>query len=331
MSKIDDLYSAEKEHFESRDIKVDYPGSNSNTGRYTDESFARKLAESNSLARRNEYEERVFDDALITVAEKVNPKDHMIQEYVGMKKSTIEILEQGGTWKRTRNGFVNRSNFRFTSDQIAFVSNEIKKVKGVYGIDGTLTPRKTAYFEKNAKAFELLGKIEIVLDGFYREHKREVDAVIVETYLSSQAAKDIYGAEAIRNVNNLPYLPPITRKTEKYIIEETTYVKDLLDRYGSALIIRVTEILNDLDKVEDVESYAKEFAKGVAPLAAIVPDDRFDSITLTYAKAPFVIARLVGMYSIIGKKFESVVKKELRYFGAEEPDLTKEGTGLGHA
>ena len=273
------------------------------------------LLQNNHLIKNNYYEEELFNHILKAFAKKYNKKDYMVQEYVDMKTSTIEMIEKSGFWKRTRNGFINRSDFKYNGREIIYQTNTIRRLQGEYIITSDSNNKAKKEFASQSKLFILLGKIETVLDGFYQDHKEEIDTTL-KYYMGSPELKEELDPEIIKEVGLRPLKPSSKRKAFENIRLENQYIGSMFNQYGGILTHRIITILNELDEVEDIEQYAKDFAKSYAPLATLVPEDKQDSTLSPFASIPYILTRIISFYSIRGNQFKKIVKQELdKYSG----------------
>ena len=268
-----------------------------------------RLLQSNTVVKSNAYEEELFGYVLKALAEKYNKKDYMVQEYVDMKTSTISMIEKKGYWRRTKDGFINRSDFNYNGKDIIYQTNMIRKSKDQYVIDSDSSSKAKEDFKNNEKVISLLAKIEIVLDGFYQEHKEEVDT-IMKYYLGSLELEKEIDPEVRKRIPLKPYPPTTKKKSFIRIRMENSYITSTLSEYGSSLIVRVINTLNELENVKDIETYAKEFALNYVPLVRLA-NEQHSSVLDDYIRIPYIIANLVEIYSVHGKAFSQTVEKEL--------------------
>lgn len=264
------------------------------------------------LRRKHEYEEETFNHILFLLAEKYNTGDYKIQEYLGMRRSTIEMIERDGSWHHDKEGFVNRSDFEYKDHQISFQTNRIARVDGYY--TPTETDKAKKFYDEKNTMFALLGKIENVLDRFYEEHKEEVDTAY-DYCMGNHKLKDSIDPAILEKLRPLPYTykPGVyeERLKEKVLLEKSgTY--GAFNKYGGLFIHSVITILNELDSEEDLKGYVNKFVKTYGRLVSLLEPNEYDRVLSEYERIPYIILRIVEKYSIKGRLFATMAKEELR-------------------
>ena len=277
-------------------------------------SYASAVEEEFLLRRRHEYEEETFDQILTLLAEKYQAGDYRVQEYLGMRRSTIEMIEKDGTWKHDKDGFTNRSDFEYKEHQITYQTNHIGKVDGVYVPAGLETEKAKKFYYKNIKFFELLGKIEAVIDGFYEEHKKEANTVF-EYCTNNRKLKDSIAPIFVEKLRPLSQaMKPEEREARfrEKVIWGTSQIASSFNKYGGLLINRVVTILNELEEVEDLKAYVDEFVKTYSKLVTILEPNEYNRILSDYQRIPYIIMSIVERYSVRGRLFAKMAKQEFR-------------------
>ena len=279
-------------------------------------------------AKRDELEEKAFETILINLAEKYNPNDHTIHEYIGMRRSTIEMIEKDGHWLHEKDGFNNRFDFRYNSEGISFSTGYIQKVNGVYTPISKLTSVAEDYHSKRKEVFDLLGKIEAVLDRFYRTHKEEADKAF-KYCLGDTEVKDQVDPQVIKNINIIELRNEILPKNqiERKTGLEAAYITDMFKQYGKLFIASLTMILNRLEEVEDLKEVVNEFVNTYFKLALLSGPNESNTILEGYKKIPYALIELIEKYSFRGPQFAQMAKIELErkiegFFSFEEEKPT---------
>ncbi len=277
-------------------------------------SLASLVEEEYILRRRHQFEEETFNRILFLLGEKYSQEDCRIPLYIRMKSSTIEMIEKEGTWRHDKDGFINRSNFQYEDHKIVYRTNRIGRVNGVYAPVGLGTERAQSFFDENLKAFELLGKIETVLDSFYEAHKEEIDNAY-NYCMGNRKLKSAIDPALLKELKPIPYVkrPEIfEEKLNEKVKIAISNTHGLFNAYGGLFIHRVITILNELDSVENLKGYVDKFVKSYGRIVTLLEPNEYNEELMEIARMPYMILRIVDKYSVRGQLFAKMAKQELR-------------------